>query len=134
VDEHGDRIVSATTLTFIVAGKPQGKQRARRGKGGTWYTPGETVAFETQVRNAAFIAVATKGIGKGWTGPVTLTVSCYFPDARRRDGDNVLKAVADSLNGFVYVDDSQVQTATVHKAVDREHPRTEVVVGYLEDV
>jgi Holliday junction resolvase RusA-like endonuclease len=118
------------TLTFTVHGKPQGKQRARRGKGGRWYTPKETVAFETLVRNAAFIKMATMGIRRDWTGDVTMNVACYFPDARRRDADNVQKAIGDALNGFVYVDDSQIVKWTVTKAIDRERPRTEVEVTY----
>ena len=123
--------MSAEHLSFIVPGKPQPKQRARMGKGNRWYTPASTVAFETQVRNAAFIRMATRGVLKEWTGDLHLTVRCYFPDARRRDADNVLKAVQDALNGFVYVDDSQVVSATVTKAIDRDEPRTEVEVVYL---
>jgi Holliday junction resolvase RusA-like endonuclease len=121
---------AVTALRFVVPGKPQPKQRARRGRAGFWYTPQETAVFETLVRNAAFIEMATKGIGKGWTGPVTLTVRCYYPNARRYDADNVLKAVSDSINRFVYEDDSQIVSATVTKAVDRERPRTEVEVTY----
>ena len=64
--------------------------------------------------------------------PVELTVACYFPDARRRDADNVLKAVMDGLNGVAYDDDSRVVKATVTKAIDREQPRTEVTVRYVE--
>ena len=122
--------MTALAIHFTVYGKPQPKQRARLGKHGHWYTPTSTVAFETQVRNAAFITLATKGIRQGYGDDVCLTVACYFPDARRRDADNVLKAVQDALNGFVYVDDSQVVSATVTKAIDRERPRTEVEVVY----
>ena len=119
-----------TCLRFVVEGKPQPKQRARRGSSGSWYTPKETVAFETLVRNAAFIEMATKGIGKGWEGPLELTVSCYYPNARRFDADNLLKSVSDALNGFVYADDCQIRKATVTKDIDRERPRTEVTVTY----
>jgi Holliday junction resolvase RusA-like endonuclease len=119
-----------TTLSFTVEGKPQPKQRARRGNRGTWYTPPETVAFETLVRNAAFIEMATKGISRDWEGPLELTVSCYYPNARRYDADNLLKSVSDALNGFVYADDCQIRKATVTKDIDRERPRTEVTVEY----
>lgn len=118
------------TLSFVIDGKPQGKQRARMGKGGRWYTPRETVVYENTISAAALAALYAGGLGRRYDGPVTVTVSCYFPDARRRDVDNVLKCVLDGLNGFVYADDCQVQTATVTKAIDRERPRTEVVVTY----
>ena len=120
----------SAVLSFTVEGKPQGKQRARRGRGGRWYTPRETVVYENTISAAASAAMGAAGIGFRYSGPVTVTVSCYFPDARRRDADNVLKCVADALNGFVYVDDSQATTMTVTKAIDRERPRTEIEVTY----
>jgi Holliday junction resolvase RusA-like endonuclease len=66
-----------------------------------------------------------------FAGEVAVTVACFFPDARRRDGDNVLKAVQDALNGLLWVDDCQVRSATVKTAIDRACPRTEVVVDLL---
>ena len=117
-------------LSFVIYGKPQGKQRARRGKGGRWYTPRETVVYENTISAAALAAMAWAGIGRRYPGPVTVTVSCYFPDARRRDGDNVLKSALDGMIDVVYADDCQVQTATVTKAIDRERPRTEIEVTY----
>lgn len=53
-------------------------------------------------------------------------------DGRRRGVDNVLKSVLDGMNGVAYHDDSQVQWAKVTKWIDREHPRTEVVVRRAE--
>jgi len=116
-------------LSFTVDGKPQGKQRARRGKGGKWYTPAETARYETEVAYAAMCEKARRAIPMTF-GPVAVEVACYFPDARRRDCDNVLKAVLDAGNGVVYLDDSQVVKATVTKAIDRDRPRTEVTVWY----
>ncbi len=116
-------------ISFVVPGKPQGKQRARRGRGGKWYTPTPTVRYESAVATRAMIAMSAQSIQKT-AFPVEITVCTYFPDARRRDADNVLKSVCDGMNGVVYADDSQVVRATVTKAIDREHPRTEVTVWY----
>jgi Holliday junction resolvase RusA-like endonuclease len=77
------------------------------------------------------IAMSAHSVRKT-TFPVEITVCAYFPDARRRDADNVLKSVCDGMNGVVYVDDSQVTRATVTKAIDRTNPRTEVTVWYDE--
>jgi crossover junction endodeoxyribonuclease RusA len=39
-----------------------------------------------------------------------LTIDAYPPDRRRRDGDNLLKAIFDSLqHGGIYKDDSQIK-------------------------
>ena len=125
--------VMSAVLSFTVDGKPQGKQRARRGKGGRWYTQAATVVYENTVSAEALAAMTVSGIVRRYrrySGPVNLTVACYFPDARRRDADNVLKSVMDGMNGIAYRDDSQVTKATVTKAIDREHPRTEIEVTY----
>lgn len=42
------------------------------------------------------------------TGRIALSVVLRPPDNRRRDLDNVWKALADSLTGWVYLDDGQI--------------------------
>ena len=117
--------MSLQEIVFVVDGKPQGKQRPRLGKGGCVYTPRETKRYERSIAWAA-----TAGRPRGWrlSWAVSVEVACYFPDLHIRDIDNVLKAVLDGMNGVAYNDDSQVALANVTKALDREHPRTEVVV------
>jgi crossover junction endodeoxyribonuclease RusA len=46
---------------------------------------------------------------------VSIRIEVYPPDRRRRDIDNVLKALLDSLNGVVYHDDSQIHHLEVSK-------------------
>ena len=121
-------------LWFTVPGPPVGKQRARKGRGGRWYTPAATRRFERSVA-ACFLQVKSQAERRGWslvvvTKAVELEVECYFADGRRRDGDNVLKAVSDALNGIAYRDDSQIVRAVVTKAIDRLEPRTVVKVSY----
>lgn len=119
-------------LAFIVMGKPQGKQRARRSRYGHWYTPRQTVKYEQAVQAECLVVMTQKGIPKRQACSAVVSVSCFFPDATRRDGDNVLKAVQDALNGVLWDDDSQVIEATVRTAIDRDLPRTEVAVELLE--
>lgn len=124
----------AVSVQFTVPGMPQGKERARRGKGGRWYTPKATRAYEQNVGKAFLAASVGKSDGRYlalFDRPVSLTATAYFPDARRRDGDNVLKAVQDGLKGVAYQDDSQIKVATVAAAIDRANPRTEVEVRWL---
>jgi len=118
-----------SAVTFVVEGKPQGKQRPRFGKGGRVYTPSPTRRYEQLI---AWSALAERGLQWRMDGHFTVSVTCYFPDARRRDADNVLKSCMDGLNGILYADDCQVVTASVTKAIDREHPRTVVTVTRAE--
>ncbi|MEN6426056.1 MAG: RusA family crossover junction endodeoxyribonuclease, partial [Phycisphaerales bacterium] len=101
-------------LSFVVMGNPEPKQRARRGQGGRWYTPDATKKYEAEVAKAAMVEMQRHGVRRGSFGPpITIMVRCYFKDHRRRDGDNVLKAVQDGCNGVVWNDDSDVRDARV---------------------
>ena len=46
-------------------------------------------------------------------GDVAVTIVAYPPDRRRRDLDNIVKGVLDSLTGAAYADDSQVARLVV---------------------
>jgi len=112
-------------IRFEVPGPPVAKGRPRFSRVGT-FTPAKTVQFEERV--ALFAQAAGVELLEG---PVELEVWAYWPCpiSRRRkqnprpeeprtsapDGDNVLKAVTDALNGIAYQDDRQVSDAHVHK-------------------
>jgi crossover junction endodeoxyribonuclease RusA len=64
------------------------------------------------------------------TGEVTVTVAVYPPDRRKRDLDNVLKALLDGLgHGGVYDDDSQVAVLRVIRCEPDPPGRVEVSIG-----
>lgn len=112
------------------------KQRARKGRGGRWYTPAETRGFEASIRALAIATFAQLRLParRGWPvrGRFYVEVGCYFPDARRRDADNVAKAVLDACNQVLWVDDSQV-AIKAHPYIDRVSPRTDVRVEVLQE-
>lgn len=117
------------SVCFIVFGPPQPKQRARRGARGRWYTPAETRRYEAAVRAIASVNLAH------WRrdGTYRLRVSAFFGDRRRRDLDNVVKAVGDALNGVGYEDDSQVVETRTSKHVAPGDPRTIVMLERIGD-
>ena len=123
------KAVSTTVpITFTVEGVPRPKARARRGKGGQWYTPQSTRAYEEAVGWAARDA----GIRNPYQGTVRLEIVLWLPDRRRRDVDNCAKSICDALNGIAYLDDSQIIELTVRRAVDRERPRAIVTVEAVD--
>lgn len=114
-----DRLVVA----FDVPIRPQPKRRARHGKGRTYSDP-RTVAYE----NAIGLAARAHMAGAPVEGDVALWCLFEQTDARRCDGDNAYKAIADALNGIAYRDDRQVvdgRFRTVHRAA---HDRVSVAV------
>ena len=132
-------------IRFTVPGLPQGKGRARFGNGRA-YTPAKTVAYEGLVSFAGQQAMAGRDL---MSGPVYITINAFFPipaswpkkrklaaqssviwHTAKPDGDNVLKAVGDGLNGVVWKDDSQVAFSKVTKQY-AETPRLEILVEPL---
>lgn len=129
-------------VRFHVPGVPQPKGRPRfsirRGRPHT-YTDDRTRAYEDRVKLFAVSAMAGRAMIPAGV-PVRLDVLGVFPlpKSRRRktgpkgpfykatrtggDADNVYKAVADALNGVVYVDDCQIAI-----------PRGEVVLAEPPD-
>lgn len=98
---------------FTVRGMPQPKQRARKGAGGKWYTPHETVMAERDI-GWAFRASARTHRG--------LPGECYgvmviidVPGAKHVDLDNCVKLVLDGLNKVAWPDDNQVTRIGAHK-------------------
>jgi crossover junction endodeoxyribonuclease RusA len=110
-------------VTFEVPGCPVPKERPRWGKGNT-YTPRKTEDYERKVKMCALAA----GI-RPLAGEVSFTIWIYLPDRRRRDRDNIEKAVQDALNGVAWIDDSQVREWHGRRELDAEKPRVRVTIG-----
>ncbi|SFU70738.1 crossover junction endodeoxyribonuclease RusA [Alicyclobacillus macrosporangiidus] len=67
----------------------------------------------------------------GWEIPsrrskVIMRVWFYWPDKRRRDQDNPLKQLQDSLTDVLWEDDRQVLPRVMDFAVDKHQPRVEI--------
>jgi len=76
----------------------------KRGRRGQMFISPAGMRF----RDAVILASRAE-IGGPLSGPVMLRLAIYPPDKRRRDIDNVLKAILDALqHAGVYKDDSQV--------------------------
>ncbi len=65
--------------------------------------------------------------------PLTMSLTYYFSDKRRRDIDNYSKCILDALQTIIYNDDNQIQHLTLSKYIDRENPRTEITITIKED-
>jgi Holliday junction resolvase RusA-like endonuclease len=117
-------------LVIELPGEPRGKGRPRFAKGHV-YTPATTASYERALAWAAKIAMGGR---KPFTGPLKVSVTAFMGippswkmtrhlDALagvirptgKPDADNVLKIATDSCNKILYLDDSQIVTATVSK-------------------
>lgn len=129
---------------FTIPGQPVAKGRPRfrmAANGPRTYPEAKTVAYE------GLVAIAAQNAGVGLLrGPVAIRLRAYFawprskwrtrnplPAAPKPDGrdlDNVLKAVADGLNGVAYTDDRQIWRIDAEKwyAAQGEPERCEVEI------
>ena len=122
---------SMIEIYFTVPGDVQPKQRPRFTKTGHTYTPKKTQDYERKVKNCYLMEYPTGIAFKD--EPVELILNVYFQipksvskkkreellvyhyPTKRPDSDNLLKSIADALNGVAYTDDSQIVHAVVNK-------------------
>lgn len=135
----------AMTLSFQIPGEPQGKGRPRFSRAtGRTYTPDKTAAYENLVK--AEYERQCKGKRFGDDEYVDLRIYAYYGipksaskrkqtkmqfgeirPTKKPDMDNVVKVIADSLNGIAYKDDTQIVDSMVRKFYS-DCPRVLVVL------
>lgn len=71
--------------------------------------------------------IKTQWKGEPLTDNVSLNILFYFKD-KRKDIDGCLKAILDSLEGIVYLNDRQITELHVFKEIDKDNPRTEIQI------
>ena len=123
--------VQPEAACFTVLGPPQPWQRAGRTRKGIAYTQKETKQYELAIKTSAFVAGVFNLVEWPRDARYKLHVFAYFANNRRRDLDNVLKAVCDALNGIAYVDDSQIDAMHITRSVDARLPRTVITLEVL---
>ena len=97
-------------VLFTVEGEPMVKARPRMTKTGHTYTPKTTVEAEQRVRQA-FEATGHEG----FAGAVGVEVAFFQGTRARKDIDNLVKLVLDSLNGVAYEDDVHVNAVLARR-------------------
>lgn len=124
------------TVTFHVPGKPQGKARAKtfRTNGITrTVTPERTVLYENLIKEQ-YMHHSERLYFESGTPVALLIVARFLPPKskskkmqksmldgevlplKKPDMDNIVKVVADALNGVAYHDDTQVVLVVAKKA------------------
>lgn len=116
-------IPPVTVFTFTVVGTPVGKGRARVTMRGT-FTPKRTRDYEALIADYAALILPW-----GWPKDKAYRLTVRYT-GRRSDGDNILKAVADALQGITYNNDRQIDEHVAIRLNDKP-PRTEVTVEIL---
>lgn len=67
-----------------------------------------------------------------WEAGIGIRLLFWLPDRKRRDLDNLSKAVLDALKGIFYRDDTQVVDLHILKAINPLNPRVEIEIWEVE--
>lgn len=128
IDEEVELRLLDGVVEIIVPGQPVPTARARKGKGGKWYTPAPTMEYRDRVERAWRV----EGKPHLGAGPLRATISLVFArpayqlkvDGSPRKGapaypptdvDNLAKGCLDALSQLAYGDDAQVVELRVTK-------------------
>jgi len=134
-------------LKFAVLGEPRGKARPRFVTHNGYsraYTDKNTVSYENNIKAMFKRAHPNKSFPEGMM--LDLRVIAYFGipvstsqkkraamiageirPTKKPDADNILKIVADSLNGLAYHDDAQLVDTQIRKYYSA-NPRIEITI------
>ena len=116
-------------LKFTIRGEPKGKGRpkfSRQGNMVRTYTPDTTANYENYVKMEYWNQCGQRMFAKGVQLDMRLTAYFAIPDM-----DNIIKVIADALNGIAYYDDSQIVDTAVRKFYSDE-PRVVVKISEVE--
>jgi len=100
----------SAAVMFTVDGEPMVKARPRVTRTGHTYTPKTTVDAERRVREA-FQATGCEG----FSNAVGVELAFFQGTRARKDIDNMVKLVLDSLNDVAWADDVQVNVVLARR-------------------
>lgn len=99
-------------------------KRIRTARGKAWFADAEALTAK---------AIAEQHWQRTEKTKVVVEVYTAWPDARRRDTNNSSKALADMLeHAGVYDDDKYALLRFIDYGIDRENPRSEIIVRLFD--
>lgn len=136
-------------IKFTVLGEPKPKARVKfNSRTGTTYTPKDTVIYENLVKTEYLRQCPGQRFPD--KEPLEMRIKAYYAipasaskkkqaameageirPVKTPDADNIIKAVADSLNQVAYHDDAEIVSVSLAKYYGRQ-PRVEVEIKKLE--
>ena len=111
------------TQTITLNTTPPSLNRAYRSYRGKIVLSAEAKAFKDALQQ---LAPNDKVLGK-----IHLEVNLTFADKRKRDLDNYLKVLIDSMKNLFFEDDDQIYKITATKVIGAGKAETEIVINSL---
>ena len=99
-------------------------KRVRTAKGKAWFSEAEAI-IRREIEKQHWVTTDEK---------VVVEVNTFWKDRRRRDTNNLSKALTDAFeHAAAYKDDCKALLRYIDYSVDRENPRVDVVVRRFDE-
>ena len=119
-------------ISITIPGIPASKKNSMIITGKRLIKAKDVRAFEALVSTIAAVEMA-RIKKKPIEGPCSIQITCFFPTCHRRDVHNDFGSICDALQGYCYLDDSQLVSVSAEKFLCEGAPRTVVNVWALEE-
>ena len=113
-------------VEFFVSGSPVPKQSYRHSRKGG-YLPKRVKDWQELVGWTA----RSRHRGEPYRGKVQIDLQFYLHDKRKRDLDNLSKAILDSIEGIIIEDDVQVDKLYIERYFNSDNPGVMITVKEL---
>ena len=119
------------TIQFAMDNPPPSANSCWRHAGKRTYRTKNYETWKNHVRKHLMYSYKVAG-GTTIVGdkPFTMDVALHFKSKRKRDLDNYLKPLLDTLEGFLFDDDSQLTDLTVSKRIKQEADCVSILITY----
>lgn len=116
-----------TELAYVLEGRPVSWQRTNIVKGRPMTDAKQRTAKKAHAL-AAFCAIRIARTPWPLEGAFEVEVLAYYASGVQGDTDRLVSLPLDALEGIAYRNDRQVVRVVGERRLDRERPRTEVVI------
>jgi crossover junction endodeoxyribonuclease RusA len=128
------KLYERVEITACVTLPPSINHMYRPGsKPGARYKTDEAKAWELEAAWDFAKTVTPNLPARRLKAPLLFEAWFYFPDRRRTDADNRVKIVQDLVARAVGFDDSDIRDVVLHKRIDRDNPRCEVMLREMPE-
>lgn len=118
---------------MTIDGKPRTKENKGQYGSSFYYKKHRDIYdWEVDINHGAIEAMKDLGFPGPYRGRCEIAVAMTYESWKKCDITNYWKSLNDAFNGAVWVDDSQVDAAHIVRLIDRDEPKTFVMIWFYD--
>lgn len=119
-------------LIIKISGTPIPKQSFIYHGNGSGHTDQRVKDWQEQIGLESKLALLINKLSL-FKGELSVQLDFILPDKKRKDLDNLSKAVLDSLNNVIWEDDSQITKLVITKTINNKEVGVTIMIWKIED-